>query len=529
MSSIKRIGRCVWGRRRDEGGATLIFTAISMIALLAAGAMGMDVGFSVYGSRQAQAMADTAALDMARYVNVADQGSSPVTYLSGILSNVDVDNASNATLTETPGLWQNGTWTAEGGLCALTSPPSTYPCNAVRVTASQAVPQIFWGGFNVLNGHAGSTLTTDSSSIAAETPESAFSIGSYLPNFDSQQSGVLNAILGALGTTANLTAANYQGLDNTFVTINQLVTASGGLLTTSNVMTTSLPGGDWSLIWKAAVANQVAQLNCAASPTPSPCNASTALTSLGTWSTSASLCQTVSINGSSCAAGTLPTSALSASLNVLQMLTTEAEVANGTSAINVQSALGITGVTASQLYLTLVQPPQVAYGPVATTASTAQVQADLKLTLPTYGVLDIPLTAASGTATLKTLNCSYNSMASAKIAVTTTTNTGAITLAGAGVATLSINGYGPTPQISFSPTNVPPTASTASATPPSNPITVGSPVPSYSGLSSSSPAYSVLTTLAGALGPVLQAAGVAVGGAQVAYLSTNCDAVALVQ
>ena len=110
----------------------------------------------------------------------------------------------------------------------------------------------------------------------------------------------------------------------------------------------------------------------------------------------------------------------------------------------------------------------------------------------------------------------------------------AITLAGVSVATLSISGYGPNPQIPFSPTSVPPTASTASPPPASNPFTVPNlapyyNVPSYNGLSTSSPAYSVLTTLAGSLVPVLQASGVAVGGAQVAYLSTNCDAVSLVQ
>lgn len=529
---MRGIRRSLWGRDRDEGGATLIFTAVSMIALLGAGAMGVDVGFSVYGSRAAQAMADTAALDMARYVNVADQGASPVTYLNGILDNVDTDNGSNATLTETPGLWQNGTWTPEGGLCALTSPPSAHPCNAVQVTAGQAVPQIFWGGFNVLNGHAGSTVTTDRSSIAAQTPESAFSIGSYLPNFNSQQSGVLNAILGGLGTTANLTAAEYQGMANTDVTVSQLITASGGILTNSNVMTQSLPGNEWSSIWKDAVANQVGLLSspyCAATPTPSPCNASSGLTALGSWSTSASLCQVVVIDGSSCGSGSLSTSALSAGLNVLQTLTTEAEVANGTSAINVQSALGITGVTASQLFLTVSQLPKVAYGTVGTIASTAQVQADLQLTVSGQ-VLDIPLTAASGTATLKTLACQYNSMASAKIAVSTTTNTAAITLGGASVATLTISGYGPTPQISFSPTNVPPTASTAAAN--SNPIAVGSTTPtlSYSGLSTSSPVFTLLTsTLASVLGPILQAAGVTVGGAEVTYLSTNCDAVSLVQ
>ena len=67
MRTMQKIGRFLSRRRREERGATLIITAVSMVALLGAGAMGVDVGFNVYGSRQAQAMADTAALDLARY------------------------------------------------------------------------------------------------------------------------------------------------------------------------------------------------------------------------------------------------------------------------------------------------------------------------------------------------------------------------------------------------------------------------------------------------------------------------------
>ncbi len=242
----------------------------------------------------------------------------------------------------------------------------------------------------------------------------------------------------------------------------------------------------------------------------------------------------MSVNGSSCASGTLSTPALSASLNALQMLTTEAELANGTNAINVTSALSITGVTTATLYLTLIQPPAVEYGPVGTTAQTSQLSADLQLTLPALGVLDIPLSAATGTATLKNVNCTNNAMTSTKIAATTTTSTGAVTLAGAGVATMTMAGYSG-PQISFPAAVVPPTASTASAD--TNPITVSSnstspyyPTPSYVGLSPTSPVYTLLTsTLAGVLGPVLQATGLAVGGAEVADLSTNCGSVALVQ
>ncbi len=80
------------------------------------------------------------------------------------------------------------------------------------------MPQIFFGGSNAVSRSA----------IAAVTPEDGFSIGTYLASFDTQQTGVLNAILSTLGTSANVTAAGYQGLANTYVTINQLITASAG-------------------------------------------------------------------------------------------------------------------------------------------------------------------------------------------------------------------------------------------------------------------------------------------------------------
>ena len=62
------------GRRRgrDEKGATFILVAVSMVLLLWGGAFGVDLGLTAVGNRQVQSMADTAALDLARYVDVAD-------------------------------------------------------------------------------------------------------------------------------------------------------------------------------------------------------------------------------------------------------------------------------------------------------------------------------------------------------------------------------------------------------------------------------------------------------------------------
>ena len=558
MSRIERLRRFLSGRRRDERGATLIFTAISMVALLGAGAMGVDVGFSVYGSREAQAMADTGALDMARYLDMADAltaptgAGSPQAYLNGKLAQVDADNGSNAGLTVTPGLWSGGAWSVPSYGCFYSVPAYGPPCNAVMVTATQAVPQIFWGGFNSLSGHGSAA---SGSSIAAVTPEAAFSIGSYLTSMNTQQTAVLNDIMSTIGTSASVTAVGYQGLADTFVTVNQLVTASGGLLTTSNVLTTSLTASQWLAIWSDAVANQVAQLNCGATPTPAPCNASTAMSALdfsGSGSTSVQLCQLVSVNGSSCSNGTLSTPELSTSLNALQTLTAEAEVANGSSPINVTSALNLTvsGLSISQVQLVLgvVQPAQVAYGPVgsytssaqcpattgtSTCATTAQVTADLRITLPSFGLLDIPLSAAKGTATLSTVTCNDNALFNTKINASSTaagSGTNGVTLGGTGVATLSISGASNASE-SYGASVVPPTASTESAA--TNPRNLGSaPLFSFSGVSGTLNASvnTLLTSVVpGAYGPVLQAAGVQVGGAQVADLSTNCDAVSLVQ
>ena len=58
---------------------------------------------------------------------------------------------------------------------------------------------------------------------------------------------------------------------------------------------------------------------------------------------------------------------------------------------------------------------------IGTTARTAQLKAGLQLTVPIDGDLDNPLAAASGTATLGTVNCTNDAMTSTNIAATTTT------------------------------------------------------------------------------------------------------------
>ena len=520
---VTRKGR--WRRGHDERGATFILTAICMTLLLWGGAMGVDIGFTVTSSRQAQALADTAALDMARYINLADFKSGPTNfskYLNTKLANVQSDNnAGNVTFTITGEYWSPTTpvgWTIPSNGCYRQVPANLIPCTAVLVTAKQNVPNIFVGG--------SSSVTR--SALAAVTPEDGFSVGSYLTSFNSQQSGVVNAILSTLGTSVNLTAASYAGLENSYVTVQQLMTASAGALTPSNIFTASLPASSWLSVLTTAIGTQQMAANCSATPTPSVCVANTALKALSFGGASVTLCQLVTINGLNCG-NSLPQSALSASLNVLQTLTTEAELANGTNAINVQSALGITGVTAATLTMKVVSPPELAYGPVGTTANSGQINGDLQLQGPSIGgVLDIPVTGAVGTGTLNAVTCSEvnNTFGQAGVTASGTTATAAVTLSGTSLGTLTISGASGM-SLPFGSAVVPPTASTFLAN--TNPTSYGTSTPTFSGTATGFVATLLTSILPPVLGPILQAAGVSVGGVSVADLNYNCGAVSIVK
>ncbi len=426
----------------------------------------------------------------------------------------------------------------------------------IEVTANQSVPQVFFGGFNMLNGHAGNNVSgsVSGTSIATQNPVAGFSIGTYLANLNSNQSAVLNPLLSVLGSSVNLTAVGYQGLVYANVTLAQLITASGGLLSATNIMTAQLTAGQWLSIYESAVGSDYGTGS----------TAYTSLQALGSFSAAQSsdvkLCQLASVNvvGSTqynCSNSSISAQGLNASVNVLQMLTTEAELANGTNGINLTSALnlnsalaGIPGLSVGNVMLStqVISPAQVAYGPVGTTASDSQVQATLSMNLTLLGIplgsLSVPLSAATGTATLSTLTCSDDSLSRMVIApvnttaVSSGTNGVTLTLLGNATAqgTFSVSGVtnGTT---SFSgpalpPATVPPTSSTESAG--TNPESVGTSTPTLTFTAAGGANGDVTATmgvLATTYGPVLQALGLTVAGADIEAFPANCGTVSLVQ
>jgi hypothetical protein len=256
------------------------------------------------------------------------------------------------------------------------------------------------------------------------------------------------------------------------------------------------------------------------------------------------LCDLLNVNTPgtqfNCSNSSISPQGLHASVNVLQMLTTEAELFNENGpAIDVtqqlslpNSPLGDFGT--ATLSLQAIQPVQVAYGPVGTTASTAQVTATLNVNLASVlgisiGTLSIPLSAASGTVALQALSCTNNAMTSTILSATTNAVSAAVTLNGAQVAALNISGVSPAQTATFTPSQLPPPTT-------NNPASVGtsSPQLTFSGLSGLgltnlflNGQLSPTSVLAEAYGPVLQALGVQVAGAQLTDYYTNCDAVEL--
>jgi uncharacterized membrane protein len=247
-------------------------------------------------------------------------------------------------------------------------------------------------------------------------------------------------------------------------------------------------------------------------------------------------------------------------VNVLQMLTTEAELANGTNGIDLTSALNLNsalagdpGLSVDNVMLSTVpaEPAQVAYGPVGTTASDAQVQTTLSMNLTkngaSLGTLSVPLAAATGTATLSNMTCVDDSLyAMAIVPVTTkavSSGTNGVTLTLQGNATAqgtftngtSGNSASFTGPANPSGTEIPPTTATASAgtNPESRPSTwetTSPPVLTFTAAAgANADVKDTMGVLSGAYGPVLQALGITVGGATIAGLAANCGTVSLVQ
>lgn len=326
---------------RRMHGAISVMTAAFVATIGLAVLVSIDIGNLFYSQRALQRAADLAAMAAAQRLDVPNAAQLAVQQ-----NGLTVDG-NNVKLTVVPGVWDATTGTAPTYFTAQSAVDGN--TNAVQVTVSQNVPYFFTIGQRTLQATA----------IAKNTSIVAFSLGSGLASLDN---GLLNQLLGyLLHTNLNLDAASYQGLATTNIRLGDLAVALGaGSMQELLALSPSL-----GTLFNAMVS--VASQSGLAGLSVGGAGASNAL-SFGSdlnvpinigdgGASSPGLLQVLALAGNEKAA-------LDATVNVLDLLTTAAQIANSKSAVNVAPvSLNILGLGTVRLSLKIIEPPAIAVGP----------------------------------------------------------------------------------------------------------------------------------------------------------------------
>jgi uncharacterized membrane protein len=392
-------------RAAGERGGVLVFTAIIMVALLGATGLSVDIGNLMLSKTTLQAVADAAAMD-ARF---ALGSSNPCAQATALARQSATNNGFSYAAPNTMVVTLGTASPVANVETFVPDPTCADPSadTALSVQVSSPVKYAFSPGSG----------TPSATGYWTSTAFAGVSVGSSLVSLSSQQSLLGPLLDGLFGV--DLTAAGYQGLATSNVTMGQLLAAAptagiAGLQvgTVSQLLNAQLGYSNLLQLTATALSMNTTDPTAAANATflDSLASAVGALNLAGT----VSLGQLIKLVVPGAA------SAADASLDVLGLVTADAELANGDHAAAVSLAgTGVslplpTGATmvGVSVQASAVSPPVVAYGPPGTAAQTSQVVilVDEEVTLPVtlvglgllYVTLDVPLylTAAAATATI---------------------------------------------------------------------------------------------------------------------------------
>lgn len=265
-----------------QRGATLIFTAFFLLALVATVGLAVEVGRLYAAQSELQSVANSAALNAVRAVSGCSETFDP--------DPDNLDQQEEFLKKQTSFLIQQtidgndtgGTQISlsERTLGNLVSPATlreftvdftgvdVSEANAVRVTLERAAPDPLIGLFT-----AGNQLSA--TAAAAQTPVGGISVGSRVANVNTQQAELLNGLLGQmLGTSLNLNALDFADLVQLNLTLLDLVNASAQAANVEDLVGLTLSPGDLlQLAGDAAPAGMAANiLNTIGSTIPTAAN-----------------------------------------------------------------------------------------------------------------------------------------------------------------------------------------------------------------------------------------------------------------
>ena len=329
------------GRRpSDERGATAVLVAVMVsLVLLVSASFAIDLGQQRVVRRDVQAVADVVALDMVRLLD----GSQAKQYAKASFDTAK-DRSIDRNTTALGGKlkYSDVTWAfakREAGAWVEVPKDSVDVPTAVRVVAKSSVGFAFGG----VTGQSKGTATR--SAVARNEESACFRIGSFIASLDTKQSVLLNPILSALlGSAVNLDLVSYKGLAGANVSLLDLVEVGGlGVGTVDELLTLKNVSVAKVFIAAADVLTDKGDLATA--------NILRAI-SVGAGTPTIDIADLIHAAPGS-------TSALDASLNVLDLVTSSAFVANDDHAVAIPNlGINLPGVASTTTSLTVIEPPQ---------------------------------------------------------------------------------------------------------------------------------------------------------------------------
>lgn len=363
------MGRWADRRRSESGVVAVVVALVACLVLVPMAALAVDIGVQRVARRDMQAVADVVALDLARQLD-----GRKYSQLHGHLQHwADRSAARNrAGVSEASVSAELGTVDPahydpadpDAYFTPITSDAGGIP-TAVRVTATGSVD------FSITPGSGGVVRTA----IAQSESSACFSVGSFALALSSQNSPLLNLLV---GDALNVSALSYTGLANANVSLLGLAAELGAgttdeLLALDNLSLSQLylaaahvlqsQGGDTADV---DLLNQLAHVGIGSLP-------------------HVAISDLISLGGGNDAA-------LETSVNLLDLVATSAFVANGDNALALPAlSAGVPGIATVTGSIHVIEKPQKGCGPVGTTAHTAQVKLDLTVNLQPLNLLNILL------------------------------------------------------------------------------------------------------------------------------------------
>jgi len=334
----------------DRRGNFAVMTALTAPVALLLTAFAVDEGSLFTERREAQALADLAAIAAAANIGKAEAAALATLKANGMAAltlrgsgdPLDVTGG-KVSVKVVRGRYITGPGTSAGQRFSATADP---PFNAVEVSMHKTGTLFFGGAFM-------DPPVIGVKAVAAATPQAAFSIGSRLADVDTKESPLLNSLLGGLlGMSISLQAMDYKALLNTDIEVLAFLDV---LATRLNLTAAS---------YSDVLATQATVGQIAAAMAHVPGLDSTSRLALETLAANASATAAIPLtklvdlgNVGKLALGQKPPGLVVAA-GALDMLMAAAVMANGSRQIDLGTGIALPPLANMQLKVAVGEPPQ---------------------------------------------------------------------------------------------------------------------------------------------------------------------------